>query len=1052
MASLRLALKASMEASLEKPAPGSSKIQKPSKGDQHSSVGRGPRQLPQSAGASTALAELALYKAQRKNSRLSETQSVASDESGKASIQSSAPSSKKHSDNDTTPVRAPVTKKRNFDSVKPLNVFESPAKKSTAFHSTPANIDRVTESTVEVIENTKLQIDMSAFKNQNNDVGAFNNQNNDVGSNYTPTAEPSDTKNMTKDKEETYKVGDVHSSEDRLDKDEARARHSDTEKEVWKNAVGNVEGEGDKTIGSNHVIVGEESTPRHKRAAAVMAKTKLNTRKHLDEKELEKEALHAGITIGVEADGDDDENGFDEAGNRRGNKTAKKATARLSGGKTQRREPIEVVAPAEEDKFACCDLCEKWRKLPQHVDTATLPEQWNCSMNVWDGLRNTCEAPEESFEASKAPLEEAEEEIDNNKVKSQSRRGGGKRRRNEAGDDEDDILDADGKRKPHKQRASLDGKSPRTEPGTPLVPEQWVQCDKCTKWRKVAADVDPEELPTVWYCSMNTWNPQVARCGARQEKSQEKSSAGEDFVPPGGRGKYIRKPNNDRAEQLMTPTATPNAPPLIPGMPVKKVTQWVQCERKNCQKWRKVGAQIDMELLPEKWFCEMNTWDYDRATCDAPEEDASDTEGAGTSGISTQLIVGNSKGANALSYRRLIFSQDGRLRPIYSEKNKYGHGIFSHSEVHAANEIDEYIAPTRSVGYWWSSLYDDSLGACYSTGSKRHPAVNDPGAKKIKDAAKDPDEAKQHEFDVVDGVTVVSKREQWPPSIAQHSLPLSGDVVKGSYHIVTAFRRMHRMQCPFEARYVDAILAKSVARKSRMSIQDILRVETSVVKSCIVGACRESDISCQPTTATDGSGNIAISSIWSTIQSARFFTANEEACRACMTLSSLKTVIKRLEDADYLRVVFSGDGELCIYLLSTLSSVIQSRKSKRLAREFIASENKTPLAKTNHMLSSDVDMDPLIGTAYYWPHCGERERIIPTVEMEPEHTNFAAEREPVEIGSVDISENTIAPVVDEASASGAPVKKQSYVFGAARPPLKLRKYLKAEYCTTKTEK
>ena len=53
---------------------------------------------------------------------------------------------------------------------------------------------------------------------------------------------------------------------------------------------------------------------------------------------------------------------------------------------------------------------------------------------------------------------------------------------------------------------------------------------------------------------------------------------------------------------------------LPPEMP----TNWVQCE--SCKKWRRVGWHIDSESLPDKWFCEMNTWDAEGATCSAPQD------------------------------------------------------------------------------------------------------------------------------------------------------------------------------------------------------------------------------------------------------------------------------------------------------------------------------------------------------------------------------------------------------------------------------------------------
>jgi hypothetical protein len=72
----------------------------------------------------------------------------------------------------------------------------------------------------------------------------------------------------------------------------------------------------------------------------------------------------------------------------------------------------------------------------------------------------------------------------------------------------------------------------------------------------------------------------------------------------------------------------------------------------------------------------MNQWDIDRANCDVPDD--SDEEQEKNTNISSQLISGNTKGPSALSYRRIIFGTDGKVRPVYSEKNRNGYGIFSY--------------------------------------------------------------------------------------------------------------------------------------------------------------------------------------------------------------------------------------------------------------------------------------------------------------------------------------------------------------------------------------
>ena len=48
---------------------------------------------------------------------------------------------------------------------------------------------------------------------------------------------------------------------------------------------------------------------------------------------------------------------------------------------------------------------------------------------------------------------------------------------------------------------------------------EWVQCDKCEKWRKLPPDISADELPDIWNCSLNTWKPASASCDADEDKA-----------------------------------------------------------------------------------------------------------------------------------------------------------------------------------------------------------------------------------------------------------------------------------------------------------------------------------------------------------------------------------------------------------------------------------------------------------------------------------------------------------------------------------------------------
>ncbi|KAG2332922.1 hypothetical protein Bca52824_004102 [Brassica carinata] len=59
-----------------------------------------------------------------------------------------------------------------------------------------------------------------------------------------------------------------------------------------------------------------------------------------------------------------------------------------------KRTIVTSKPSGEQERWASCDDCTKWRRLP--VD-ALLPAKWTCSDNVWDVSRCSCSAPEESL-------------------------------------------------------------------------------------------------------------------------------------------------------------------------------------------------------------------------------------------------------------------------------------------------------------------------------------------------------------------------------------------------------------------------------------------------------------------------------------------------------------------------------------------------------------------------------------------------------------------------------------------------------------------------------
>ncbi len=47
--------------------------------------------------------------------------------------------------------------------------------------------------------------------------------------------------------------------------------------------------------------------------------------------------------------------------------------------------------------------------------------------------------------------------------------------------------------------------------------QEWVQCEKCDKWRRLPSHIKAKDLPDTWYCSMNTWDPRSASCAVQDD-------------------------------------------------------------------------------------------------------------------------------------------------------------------------------------------------------------------------------------------------------------------------------------------------------------------------------------------------------------------------------------------------------------------------------------------------------------------------------------------------------------------------------------------------------
>jgi len=55
------------------------------------------------------------------------------------------------------------------------------------------------------------------------------------------------------------------------------------------------------------------------------------------------------------------------------------------------------------------------------------------------------------------------------------------------------------------------------------VSQEWVQCEKCEKWRRLPPRIKAKDLPDVWTCDMNDWDPRSASCAVQEDYKVEKA-------------------------------------------------------------------------------------------------------------------------------------------------------------------------------------------------------------------------------------------------------------------------------------------------------------------------------------------------------------------------------------------------------------------------------------------------------------------------------------------------------------------------------------------------
>ena len=323
-----------------------------------------------------------------------------------------------------------------------------------------------------------------------------------------------------------------------------------------------------------------------------------------------------------------------------------------------------------------------------------------------------------------------------------------------------------------------------------------------------------------------------------------------------------------------------------------------------CVVCRKVPAHIDVEALPDIWFCENSSWA--EVSCDVPgDSEDDDNIPAVDHDAGAQLILNNSKNQSMLSYRRIIFGPDGKIRPNYSEKNKNGYGIFSSTEIfRQSGDVNEYVMPTRRIGYWGSSCYD------HATGSKLVAAA----AVESSSQSKSPKTNITSEFSPM-AQQQHQQQQDFPPAFVMQP--------REPTHLIDAIQRRHHARAVALSSSSSSAAAagqdinnnchssygpgKKWTRVCLPAVKDLSLFGRLVCMSTVVSSCM----------IASATKIMTLHKLLRLVQASRFCDDPvKESCRRSLSEIELLETLRHLEDSGRIDVTFDNDSKICFQLIS----------------------------------------------------------------------------------------------------------------------------------------
>mmetsp|Transcript_16970 Transcript_16970/g.37068 ORF Transcript_16970/g.37068 Transcript_16970/m.37068 type:complete len:1270 (+) Transcript_16970:610-4419(+) len=312
----------------------------------------------------------------------------------------------------------------------------------------------------------------------------------------------------------------------------------------------------------------------------------------------------------------------------------------------------EESSPA---RWVQCDKCKKWRIIPSEV-VGSLPDRWFCADNVWDEKRASCDAAQQK---------------DKQLVRARKRR---KKQR---------LLEKERENKPNAEGTDGNSEGSNEKETNPPPPRsQEVAEENSTKRKRSSPTEEMNQSDSSHAVEKPPKQAKKVHTGKKTRSHVAANDAAETKTeePPPEIKPRRGRPRRNVGKEASAPTSNSN--PAQDGS--AENVEWVQCEK--CEKWRKLPPHISADELPDVWYCSMNTWNTDAASCSAPEDKAE----AGLTDIF-------SNGENKLSYRNLIFGNGRKFNRAISERTRAAESIF-------ASVSDDTDAPP-AVSYANSSAF-----------------------------------------------------------------------------------------------------------------------------------------------------------------------------------------------------------------------------------------------------------------------------------------------------------------------------------------------------------